>query len=143
MAGVRFTRELPDETVEGVTGFLQQVNQSCKGEWYFRGHRQGEQKHLTPSIGRQLHYAGRSATLSAIQERRLLYRFRRHAYKHYGRILTEWEALFLARHHELPVRLLDWSTNPVVALYFASTYESEGHVEDGAVWAIKRREAPV
>jgi hypothetical protein len=140
MPPVQFTRALPDETVEGVVSFLNQVNQVCQGEWYFRGHREAQDQQLTPSIGREFHYAGRSVKFSSAQERRLLHRFRRHTYKHYDRVLSEWEALFLARHHELPVRLLDWSTNPVVALYFASTHESSEQLGDGAIWAIKRRD---
>src|SRR5688572_5212402 len=103
MTRVRFSRDSPDDVVESVVGFLEQVHRSCGGEWYFRGHREAEAQRLTPSIGRPFNYVGRNVTFSHAQERRLLQRFRRHAYKHYNRVLSEWEALFLARHHELPV----------------------------------------
>jgi hypothetical protein len=143
MRTVQFTRDWPDHGIEEVAGFLGQVNETCKGQWYFRGHRDARNQRLMPSIGREFSYVGRTMRFTSTQERSLLHRFRRHAYKHYNRVLTEWEALFLARHHELPVRLLDWTTNPVVALYFASTYETGAEAKDGALWAIKRRAGDV
>ena len=140
MSPICFTRDSPDATVEGVSRFLDQIARSCHGEWFFRGQPVDRPESLTPSIGREFSFAGRTLRFSPAQERSLLQRFRRHAYKQYHRVLTEWEVLFLARHHELPVRLLDWSTNPMVALYFASRFERADDAADGAVWAVKRRD---
>ena len=140
---VCFIRDQPDDTAQDVRRFLEQINRVCHGQWYFRGHRQDGAHQLVPSIGREFSYAGRTLRFGPAEERRLLHRFRRHTYKHYDRVLSEWEALFLARHHELPVRLLDWTTNPIVALYFASSYQARTDLTDGAVWAIKRRQNDV
>jgi FRG domain len=41
--------------------------------------------------------------------------------------------LFLAQHYGLPTRLLDWSENPLIAVYFAV---SEHPDDDGCLWAL-------
>jgi hypothetical protein len=108
---------------------------------YFRGQADHTWK-LVPQIARieTIFHAGKPIEVfnRAAQERDLFDRFRRHTYEQRGRVLNEWEALFLARHHNLPVRLLDWTHNPLVALYFAALHSRENQ-GDGAIWWIRRR----
>lgn len=43
-----------------------------------------------------------------------------------------WESLFLAQHYGVPTRLLDWSENPLMALYFALT-SAPHHYTTGSI----------
>jgi hypothetical protein len=100
-----------------------------RGHWIFRGHSDASYR-LIPSVGRIQH----KSRTRAKAESSLLAMFRRAAVQHAQRPpISDWEWLALAQHHRLPTRLLDWSYNPVVALYFAT---SEADTLDGQFLAL-------
>jgi hypothetical protein len=46
------------------------------------------------------------------------------------------KALPILQHHNAPTRLLDWTANPLIALYFAAIHN---HDKDGTIWWFKRK----
>ncbi|WP_213940285.1 FRG domain-containing protein [Pseudomonas sp. dw_612] len=57
---------------------------------------------------------------SGLSTKRLLQTFKRHARPFLDHApANDFEWMFIAQHHGMPTRLLDWSTNALVALFFA------------------------
>ncbi|MGN8050077.1 FRG domain-containing protein [Curtobacterium sp. 22159] len=98
-------------------------------QFWFRG--QGcSHRHLMPSLWRRLKPAAGQAEVSSTQvlelETRLLTRFRQRSLPYWpaGYPQTDWEHLFAMQHYGLPTRLLDWSTNLLMAVYFALDHDA-------------------
>lgn len=51
-------------------------------------------------------------------------------------MLDEWDKLFLMQHYGVPTRLLDWSENPFVSIYFALSSTVVSKSSDAALWMI-------
>ena len=95
----------------------------------FRGVTRIEEHKLIPSVARDWK-EGTFPLLSL--ERRLLSDFKRRALPWLSafRPSNKWEWMMLAQHHGVPTRLLDWTMNPLAALFFAcrGDWDAQGAV---------------
>lgn len=105
-------------TINSLQGLLELASNkyftAARGQWIFRGHANREYQ-LTPSIGRAAHTSRSREKF----EESIFSIFRREAQGYLESLPdNDWEWLALAQHHGLPTRLLDWTYNPLVAMYF-------------------------
>lgn len=102
-------------TQEFITRFLDDIYTDVLPV-YYRGLPDADYE-LLPSVGRQRR---KDVCEYLNSEKRILDEFKRRALPYLPTVpQSDFEWLFIAQHHGLPTRLLDWTTNPLVALYFA------------------------
>jgi hypothetical protein len=95
---------------------------------WFRGH-WNYSHYLLPSL---LRYKN-----GLEKEQMLFHTFRRFADKVFKTRESDWETLFDMQHYHIPTRLLDWTENFGIALYFACYYNRlKNSAEDAALYII-------
>jgi len=90
---------------------------------------------LIPSIARDT-YDGTNNNINVLEEQ-LMREFKRLSVPvltQYPKSDFEWQ--FLAQHYGLPTRLLDWSSNPLIALFFAVEKDDN---KDGMLYIISHQ----
>jgi len=137
-------------TVETVAAFLSQVEKDCHiDDVLFRG--QPASHKLLPRIARSS-FRHRGTTLLST-EKGMIQHFRRRALPLLDfRPENDWEWLAVAQHYGTATRLLDWTQNPLAALWFAVQQPAENtspasvsyfQVSDGDRFDPRKRRDPL
>jgi hypothetical protein len=114
MAGIK--EEKPISFTE-IVSLVERLQKDKETPLWFRGCGKSDYK-LLPSLYR--HPTRTKIDDIALLERELIMRFKQRSIPFHDRTLTDdWDTLFFMQHYGVPTRLLDWTENPFIGLYFA------------------------
>lgn len=143
--------------VRQFTEFIRKVESGCventglPATWY-RGQRDKNwdllpgilRKPVIDAIEREkkkFSYSRRELEYVLEKESNLLINFKREGASFTDRLLVNKEWYYLAQHHGLPTRLLDWTKNPRIALWFAIQPDENGKDStDGCLYTINPKD---
>jgi hypothetical protein len=128
---------MPDTKIESVSSFVSDLAKFERrhiAQWFFRGHSDSNWI-LVPGLFRLKKEREESFSNWEDLEAFLFAAFKREAAQFLPAIVgTELEDLMcLGQHYGLPTRLLDWTTNPLIALFFAVESDDERNAD---VWCM-------
>lgn len=122
-----------EKTITSVSDFISKLDLS-DGITMFRGQADIRWP-LIPSIGR-MHNQLKGYDNWNVFEEDILERFQKYSSPFINKTPTnKFEWMVIAQHHGLPTRLLDWTSNPLKALFFA--VDDPSNNSDGVVWLLE------
>jgi hypothetical protein len=132
---------LTENSITTFQDFISLVDQTTPGAMtslWFRGVGKASYP-LAPSIHRHAQVIDQASLFS--MEQKLLTRYKERSVPYLpAQARDSWEFLFLMQHYSVPTRLLDWTENPLIALFFAlssaKTDNAGAYTTDAAVWTL-------
>ena len=129
-----------ENTVNSLQDFIKLIdsfNSNPENPIWYRGIGNVNLHKLSPSLYRHKDYNNFSEFFAL--ERKILNRFKERSVPFLNnKVDDDWENLFIMQHFGVPTRLLDWSENPFVSLFFALTAQQRERdpKPDAAVWVL-------
>lgn len=122
----------------GLSGLISLIDSHADKRMIFRGVPK-QSYHLVPAIGRAFpEFGNNQYEITEKAERDLLLEFKRRSipYRTQSNERHDLDILAIGQHYGLPTRLLDWTSNLLVALFFAVRHNYDGGT--AAIYAVPR-----